>query len=123
MRLIQMSRPALTLSLAASCLLSGCSWFDAFRPFSYSRLPVPRVASERGATRTQVVLAGGNPHSVWMVRNGTGVCYNYLLERGDHRRPYYVVFDKAGGVTHRGFDSCMDADRKGQLQVQSVTAR
>ncbi|MBR8299666.1 hypothetical protein KDW49_02840 [Burkholderia dolosa] len=117
MRLIPMSRRAATLSLAASCLmLHGCAWFESWLPFSYSRMPVPRAAARHGATRADVVRAGGNPRSVWMVRNGSGVCYNYLLEHGSDRRPYYVVFDNAGAVTQRGFDTCMDADRKGRLE-------
>ncbi|MGS0891094.1 hypothetical protein ACVBGC_00840 [Burkholderia stagnalis] len=118
MRLIPMSRPAATLSLAASCLmLHGCAWFDSWLPFSYSRMPLPKVASRHGATRADVVRAGGNPRSVWMVRNGSGVfCYNYLLEHGNDRRPYFVVFDKAGAVIKTGFDTCMDADRKGLFQ-------
>lgn len=123
MRLTQMSRPAVALSLAASCLLSGCAWFDAFRPFSYARLPVPRAASEQGATRAQIVRAGGNPSSVWMVRNGHGVCYNYTLEHGDRRKPYFVVFDQAGVVTHHGFESCLDADRKGLLRMETAGTR
>ncbi|MBR7891241.1 hypothetical protein KTE29_01955 [Burkholderia multivorans] len=120
MRLIRMSRPAATLSLAAGCLmLNGCAWFDAWLPFSYSRMPVPKAASRHGATRDTVVHAGGNPRSVWMVRNGSGVCYNYLLEHGDERRPYFVVFDRAGAVTHHGFDTCMNADRTGRLQARN----
>lgn len=118
-----MSRPAVTVSLAASCLLSGCAWFDTFMPFSYSRLPVPKAASEQGATRAQIVRAGGNPRSVWMVRNGSGVCYNYLLAHGDHGKPYFVVFDHSGVVTRHGFESCMDADRMGLLQTQKVSTR
>nr|WP_196479932.1 hypothetical protein [Burkholderia pseudomultivorans] len=118
MRLIPMSRPAATLSLAASCLmLHGCAWFDSWLPFSYSRMPLPKAASRHGATREAVVRAGGNPRSVWMVRNGSGVCYNYLLEHGNDHRPYFVVFDKAGVVTYYGFDTCMDADRSGRFRT------
>ncbi|MGU7780856.1 hypothetical protein [Burkholderia sp. PU8-34] len=124
MRMIPMSRPVATLSLAASCLMmSGCSWFYTFLPFSYSRLPVPKAASARGATRAEIIRAGGNPRSVWMVRNGSGVCYNYQLDHGDQHRPYFVVFDEAGVVRQHGFDTCMEADRKGLLQTQKVGAR
>ncbi|AOK61861.1 hypothetical protein [Burkholderia ubonensis] len=124
MRSIPMSRPAAALSLAAGCLMiSGCAWFEALLPFSYSRLPVPRVASARGATRADVIRAGGNPRSVWMVRNGSGVCYNYRLDHGDQYRSYFVVFDDAGVVTRHGFETCMDADRKGLLQTKKVGAR
>jgi osmotically inducible lipoprotein OsmE len=106
------------LPFAASLLLSGCSWFGWLHhpSFSYARLPVPKAASQPGATQQKVVRAGGNPASVWMVRSGTGVCYNYLLTHGSERRPYYVVFDPRGVVTHHGFASCMDADRHGDLR-------
>ncbi|ACR32104.1 outer membrane protein assembly factor BamE [Burkholderia glumae] len=106
------------LPFAASLLLSGCSWFGwAHQPsFSYARLPVPRAASQPGATQQKVVRAGGNPSSVWMVRNGSGVCYNYLLTHGSEHRLYYVVFDAHGVVTHHGFSSCMEADRHGDLR-------
>lgn len=124
MRLIPMSRPAAALSLAASCLMmSGCAWFDWMMPFSYSRLPVPKAAAARGATRADIVRAGGNPRSVWMVRNDSGVCYNYQLDHGDQHRPYFVVFDPAGAVTRHGFETCIDADRKGLLQTQKVGKR
>ena len=54
-----MSRPAATLSLAASCLmLQGCAWFDSWLPFAYSRTPLARAASRHGAMRTDVVRAG-----------------------------------------------------------------
>lgn len=104
--------------------MSGCSWFvDTFMPSSsYARMPVPMAASGRGATREQVVEAGGNPRSVWMVRNGSGVCYNYMLERGERQRPYYVVFDRTGAVVRHGFESCIDADRKGLLQLRNASA-
>lgn len=112
------TRTALVLPFAAGILMmSGCSWFSFLGTFSYSRLPVPKAASRAGATQEQVVKAGGNPNSVWMVRNGSGVCYNYVLHKGDERRPYYVVFDKRGVVTRYGFATCMDADRKGQLRA------
>jgi osmotically inducible lipoprotein OsmE len=124
MRSVSPSRPVLVLSLAASCLMSGCSWFDMFMPsLSYARMPVPMAASARGATRERVVDAGGNPRSVWMVRNGAGVCYNYVLERGERNRPYYVVFDRTGSVVRHGFDTCMDADRKGLLQMRNASAQ
>ncbi|WP_179401018.1 hypothetical protein [Burkholderia guangdongensis] len=124
MRFAPTSRPVLTLSLAASCLMSGCSWFDFLLPSSsYARMPVPATASAPGATRAQIIEAGGNPGSVWMVRNGTGVCYNYVLERGDHHRPYYVVFDRTGAVVRHGFNTCMDADRKGLLRMRDATAQ
>ncbi|KVE31694.1 hypothetical protein WI93_29055 [Burkholderia vietnamiensis] len=124
MRLIPLSRPAATLSLAASCLmLHGCAWFDSWLPFLYSRTPLPRAASRHGATRADIVRAAGNPRSVWMVRNGSGVCYNYFIEHGNEHRPYFVVFDKAGAVTRSGFETCMDADRKGMLQSHKAAAR
>ncbi|KVN79542.1 hypothetical protein [Burkholderia ubonensis] len=124
MRSIPMSRPVAALSLAAGCLMiSACAWFEALLPFSYSRQPVPRAASARGATRADVIRAGGNPRSVWMVRNGSGVCYNYRLDHGDQYRSYFVVFDDAGVVTRHGFETCMDADRKGLLQTKKVGAR
>ncbi|KVU77214.1 hypothetical protein [Burkholderia ubonensis] len=124
MRSIPMFRPAAALSLVAGCLMiSGCAWLEAVLPFSYSRLPVPRAASAHGATRADVIRAGGNPRSVWMVRNGSGVCYNYRLDHGDQYRPYFVVFDDAGVVTRHGFETCMDADRKGLLQTKKVGAR
>lgn len=110
-------RCALAWPFAASLLLSGCSWFGWFSPsFSYSRQPVPKAASLPGATREKIMHAGGNPASVWMVRDGTGVCYNYLLSHGSAHQPYYVVFDRHGAVTHHGFSSCMEADRKGRLR-------
>lgn len=124
MRLIPMSRPVATLSLAASCLmLHGCAWFDSWLPFSYSRTPLARAASRHGATRADVVRAGGNPRSVWMVRNGSGVCYNYFIEHGNDHRTFFVVFDKSGAVTRHGFDTCMDADRKGTLQSDKAASR
>ncbi|WP_323121397.1 outer membrane protein assembly factor BamE domain-containing protein [Burkholderia alba] len=116
-------RTALALPFAASILMTGCSWFSVFGTFSYARLPVPKAASQPGATQAQVVKAGGNPNSVWMVRDGTGVCYNYILHRGEERRPYYVVFDKRGLVIRRGFATCMDADRKGLLRADTGAAR
>lgn len=105
------------LPVAASLLLSGCSWFGWLHPsFSYARLPVPKAASQHGATQQRVVGAGGNPSSVWMVRSGNGVCYNYMLQHGNEHQPYYVVFDRHGFVTHHGFATCMEADRKGWLR-------
>ncbi|WP_244118864.1 outer membrane protein assembly factor BamE [Burkholderia gladioli] len=106
------------LPFAASLLLSGCSWFGWLHhpSFSYAKLPVPKAASQPGATQQRVVGAGGNPASVWMVRNGTGTCYNYLLQHGNEHRPYYVVFDRHGIVTHHGFATCMEADRQGLLK-------
>ncbi|WP_244118096.1 outer membrane protein assembly factor BamE [Burkholderia gladioli] len=106
------------LPFAASLLLSGCSWFGwlHYPSFSYAKLPVPKAASQPGATQQRVVGAGGNPASVWMVRNGTGTCYNYLLQHGNEHRPYYVVFDRHGIVTHHGFATCMEADRQGLLK-------
>lgn len=119
-----MSRPAAALSLAAGCLmLHGCAWFDSWLPFSYSRTPLARAASRHGATRADVVRAAGNPRSVWMIRNGNGVCYNYFIEHGNDHREYFVVFDRAGVVTQYGFDSCMNADRKGTLQPAKGASR
>lgn len=79
---------ALACPFAAALLMSGCSWFGGwFDSFSYARLPLPKAAAQPGATQAQIVKAGGNPASVWMVRNGTGVCYNYDLRHGNDHRP------------------------------------
>lgn len=114
-------RTALALPLATGALMTGCTWLSGVIAHSDAHLPVPRAASQHGATKAQIVRAGGNPNSVWMVRDGIGVCYNYMLDQEDERHPYYVVFDKRGIVTHHGYATCMEADRKGLLR--SVAAQ
>lgn len=108
---------ALACPFAAALLMSGCSWLGGwFDSFSYARLPLPKAAAQPGATQAQIVKAGGNPASVWMVRNGAGVCYNYDLRHGNDHRPYYVVFDRRGIVSRHGFSTCAQADREGLLR-------
>ena len=48
---------------------------------------------------------------------------NYFIEHGNDHREYFVVFDRAGVVTQSGFDSCMNADRKGTLQPGKAASR
>ncbi|AIO69301.1 outer membrane protein assembly factor BamE [Burkholderia oklahomensis] len=116
--------PVLAFPLAAALLMSGCSWFSGwFDSFSYARLPLPRAAAQPGATQAQIVTAGGNPASVWMVRNGTGVCYNYDLHHGNDHRSYYVVFDRRGVVARHGFATCAEADRSGLLRGSARSTR
>lgn len=111
---------ALACPFAAALLMSGCSWFGGwFDSFSYARLPLPKAAAQPGATQAQIVKAGGNPASVWMVRNGAGVCYNYDLRHGNDHRPYYVVFDRRGIVSRHGFSTCAQADREGPPRVSA----
>ncbi|CAJ3603774.1 osmotically-inducible lipoprotein OsmE [Burkholderia pseudomallei] len=115
---------ALACPFAAALLMSGCSWLGGwFDSFSYARLPLPKAAAQPGATQAQIVKAGGNPASVWMVRNGAGVCYNYDLRQGNDHRPYYVVFDRRGIVSRHGFSTCAQADREGLLRGGARSTR
>ncbi|WP_342221452.1 osmotically-inducible lipoprotein OsmE [Candidatus Fukatsuia endosymbiont of Tuberolachnus salignus] len=95
--------------------LVGCTGFSLIKNFGSE--PLVTEASKVGATKQHVLQVGGQPRQSQTIRNGSGTCFDYVLQKEGESTPFYVAFNPQGLVTAGGFTTCNNADQQGLLKA------
>lgn len=96
-------------------MLVGCTGLALINNFGSE--PLVTAAAQVGATQQQILQVAGQPHNRQAIRNGSGTCFDYMLQKEGRSTAFYVAFNPQGLVTAHGFTTCNSADQQGALKA------